>query len=326
MEKTNEELIELIKAGTDRTDNLLQLYNQNMGVIYKYCKPYSGRVEMADLLQESFIVLAEAVDKYDLGADYSFLTLFRYVFLTHFNRVIAPDTAAIKLPCNFAALIRRYKNLTRLYEQEFNEIPDDATYCEQLKITYTDLANIRRHIGKTDTLSLDFEYSDAGESFTFLDVLEDPEDKTENILNAEQHRELREALDEVLAKLPTDSADVLRQYFYNNMGLPEYAERNGITIQAASLRKLKALERIRRQPDSLRHLRFFITYDDIEYYAYKKKGARAFLSDHTSTTEKAAFQIIDLEKAKKRRAEKQTAYYDHIATKYTTDEQIAVEQ
>ena len=67
--RTNEEIVALIQAGQDRTDNLLQLYNQNMGVIYKHCKPYSGHIEMADLLQESFIVLAEAVDKYDLGAD-----------------------------------------------------------------------------------------------------------------------------------------------------------------------------------------------------------------------------------------------------------------
>lgn len=326
MAKTNEELIELIKAGVDRSDNLLQLYNQNMGVIYKHCKPYCGRVEMADLLQESFIVLAEAVDKYDLTADYSFLTLFRYVFLRHFNQVIAPEYSAIRLPCNFGALIRRYKKMTRIYEQEFNQIPDDRTYCEQLKITYTDLANIRQHIGKTDPLSLNFEYSDAGDSFTFIDILEDPEDKIENILDAEQQTELHEALEEVLAKLPKDNAEVLRQHFFNNKPLKEYAEEEGITEQAASLRKLKALERIRRQPESLRHLRFFITYDDIEHYAYKAKGIRAFLSDHTSTTENAAFHIIDIEAAKKRRAEKQTAYYDQIGAKYYTGEQIAAEQ
>lgn len=323
--KTNEELIKLIKAGTDRPDNLLQLYNQNMGVIYRYCKLYSGRVEMADLLQESFLVLAEAVDKYDLGADYSFLTLFRYVFLNHFNRVIMPEARAIKLPCNFLTLIARYKKMTRLYEQEFNKIPDDKTYCEQLKITYTDLANIRQHIGKADLLSLDFEYGDIWDNFTMMELLEDPADEIENILDAEQRRELREALDEILAKLPTNSADILRQYFFNNMDLPEYAKQKGITVQAAGKRKHNALERIRRQPENLQRLRFFVTYDDVTDFAYKPKGVKAFLSDRTSVTEAAAFHIIDMEKAKKKRAEKQTSYYDHIAAKYITGEQIAAE-
>ena len=324
--RTNEEIIALIQAGQDRQENLLALYNKNMPVIYKYCKQYSGRVEIADLLQESFLILAEAVDKYNLNSDYAFLTAFRYYFITHYERLIRPQETAIRLPVNFSMLIRRYKKMTRQYRRDFNQIPDDKQYCEALKITYYDLAKIRKHINDEEAYSLDYEYpGENGDSITLIELLEDPEDANEETLNREQQKELHDALEQILSKLPTENADVLREYFYNNVPLPSYAEKRGITCQAASLRKIKALERIRRQPDSIKRLRYFITPDEMRDFAYNYKSVRAFLSDRTSVTEQAALKIFDLERQKKATGQKQTSYYDHIGAKYMTADKIPAE-
>lgn len=326
MGKTNNELIALIKDGKNKQDNLLALYKQNKGFIYRLCKQYSGRVEMADLLQESFLLLAEAVDKYDPNSDYAFLTLFRYVFITHFNRYMATSTAAMAIPCHLSNAIKRYKRMTNTYEQELNKIPDDATYCRELKITYSDLANIRKYLNHDKVLSLDYEYSgtDRG-TFSLVDLVEDPEDMNEEVLNAEQLLELREALDIVLDRLPSDGADILRQYFYYDKSLKDYAEEKGITVQAASSRKNNAINKIRKTPESLEQLHYFINYDDVKAYAYRRKGVKAFMADRTSATETAAFNLLDLERKKTDLAKKQLAYYRHIATKYMLDEQEAVE-
>lgn len=325
--RTNDEIVALIKADHNRQDNFLALYNKNMGAIYNLCKQYGGSIEMSDLLQEAFIILAEAVDRYEPNSNYGFLTQLRYSFLTHFNRVMRPNTTAVKLPCYFSTMIQRYKKMTQQYKQERNEIPDDKTYCRALKITYTDLANIRKHLNVEDAYSLDYEYkSETGSTIPFSETLEDPKDATEEILNREQQEELHSALDQVLSGLPSENSDVLKAYFYNNMPLQTYAKRQGITLQTARLLKAQAIRQIRRQPESIKHLRYFLTPDEMRGIAYNRKSVRAFLTDQTSITEQAALKIIGLEQQKRRTARKQTAYYDHIATKYTTDEQIAAEQ
>ncbi len=59
--KTNETLVNLIRLGTDRAENLLQLWKQNKAFIATLARKYSGGAEMEDLEQEGFIGLCEAI-------------------------------------------------------------------------------------------------------------------------------------------------------------------------------------------------------------------------------------------------------------------------
>lgn len=47
--KTNETLVNLIRSGTDRAENLLQLWKQNKAFIATLARKYSGGAEMLTL-------------------------------------------------------------------------------------------------------------------------------------------------------------------------------------------------------------------------------------------------------------------------------------
>ena len=72
-QRTNEQLVTLIRAGEDPAGNMLKLWEQNKGFIAKMARKYSGYAEMDDLMQEGYLALNEAVEHYaDKGA--AFLT------------------------------------------------------------------------------------------------------------------------------------------------------------------------------------------------------------------------------------------------------------
>ena len=322
---SNEELVRLIRQGQDRQENLLELYNQNQGIIYKLCKPYSHKVEMADLLQEAFIVLAEAVEKFNHKGGYAFLTHFRYIFLNHFNRIVYKQTAPIPLPSNLAEMARRYRRLKNDYLTEIGKEPTDAAYCHELKITTNDLARVRAYINM-DVYSLDNKYTDEnGNDYALIDLIQDHYNGIDNYLDEEQRRELHDAMEKVLARLPEESAQVLKMRFYEQKTLDECGEALGKTKSAAQVCEIRALNTIRRTPESIKLLRTFVTPDEVYDLAMTRKGLKSFLLDGTSPTEHAAIKLLSLEEQRGSQAQKQTAYIDHIRAKYMTAEQTAIE-
>ena len=71
---TNEQLALRIKAGEDVADNMLQLYQQNMGIIKDYARKYRSMAEEEDLQQEAYFAICKAVDSYDPDKGVSFLS------------------------------------------------------------------------------------------------------------------------------------------------------------------------------------------------------------------------------------------------------------
>ena len=61
---TNEQLVELIQAGTDVADNMLRLYQQTAGLIAKIAGDYRGQEDLEDLKQQGYLGLYPAVDGY----------------------------------------------------------------------------------------------------------------------------------------------------------------------------------------------------------------------------------------------------------------------
>jgi RNA polymerase sigma factor (sigma-70 family) len=219
----------------------------------------------------------------------------------------------------------KYKKIRNIYLQEFNKEPSDAAYCHELKITLKDLARVRAYIN-TDVLSLDYKHTNAdGGEYALVDMLEDPIDPMDEVLDREQERELKEAVDKVLARLPKESADILKMRFYEQKTLKECGEVLGKTRAAAQVCENRALRTIRRTPESINLLRTFIDPDEVYDLALTRKSVKHFLTDRTSPTEYAAIRLLSLEEQKRTQAQKMTAYYDHIGAKYLIDEHLAVE-
>ena len=74
----NEELVKLIQNGTDVTENMQQLWQQNQGFIFKIAIQYQSLSELDDLIQESYFGLCKAVDHYNPDMDASFIVSAKY--------------------------------------------------------------------------------------------------------------------------------------------------------------------------------------------------------------------------------------------------------
>ena len=59
----NETLVKRIQQGENVNDNMMQLYDQNIGLLYRALKRYNGYdniIDKDDLMQEAYIYLYEA--------------------------------------------------------------------------------------------------------------------------------------------------------------------------------------------------------------------------------------------------------------------------
>lgn len=73
----NETLVKRIQQGENVNDNMMQLYNQNIGLLYRALKRYNGYdniIDKDDLMQEAYIYLYEAVSRYEANKGVRFTT------------------------------------------------------------------------------------------------------------------------------------------------------------------------------------------------------------------------------------------------------------
>lgn len=76
----------------------------------------------------------------------------------------------------------------------------------------------------------------------FIDFIADPEDFEEDIVSAEEIKELRK----VVSKLPSDEMDFIIMVYYSGASIKTYAEKNGLSYQQAVRKKNRILEKLRR--------------------------------------------------------------------------------
>ena len=75
---TNEQIVSEIRNGYSATDYMQSLYENNLPLIKKFIKPYTAYECEADLLQESYFGLLEAVKRYETDRNVQFMTFAQY--------------------------------------------------------------------------------------------------------------------------------------------------------------------------------------------------------------------------------------------------------
>ena len=71
---SNEEIVSEIRAGRSVSENMEILYTRNLPLIKKFIKPYTAYECEADLLQESYFGLWEAVQHYETSKNVRFMS------------------------------------------------------------------------------------------------------------------------------------------------------------------------------------------------------------------------------------------------------------
>lgn len=299
---TNEEIVNEIRAGNQNQDinNLLmELWNQNSGMIWKACGKYRKRIEEEDARQECFFALLEAVKEYDpeMGATFANYLFRRCTW--HLSRYAANYGQIIRLPEGRRQQIKTYLQFVRLWYQRSGTEPNQWTLNIYLGLSAEDIEQIKEDMRVLNLRSIDEPLTDDPEGGTLSDLIPDEEKDIDELLFIQDRKR---AIWKAVDSLKPAESEAIRLHYQHGLTYDQAAMVSGKTRQAirgslaAGIRKLRFNKRYKE-------LRSF-TDLSIEYSkGIQGTGSGTFHRTATSATEKTALWIMETEERFKRQRE-----------------------
>lgn len=276
----NEKIVKQIQNGENTSDNMLALYMQNKGMIFQIAKKYDSMAEMDDLMQESFLGLCEAVEKYKPDMGVAFSTYAYKVISSHLLRYIRNEK---NIPEYLQERIFQYEKLENAFLLQYGRKPKKGEFCHYLGIHERQLRNIEKYRKIRHIESLDAPIC---ENILLADTLESEIDVENNVLDKVQQEQLTSELWKTIENLPDKLPDILKMAYLENMTLQEIGERLGDTRDSIQWQKLKALQMLKQK----KNIRSFA-----EEYIYARavqgNGVERFRRTWTSSTERVALRL-----------------------------------
>lgn len=303
----NEELVKLIQNGTDVTENIQQLWQQNQGFIFKIAIQYQSLSELDDLIQESYFGLCKAVDHYNPDMDASFIHYASFWIRQQLMRYIKKNKT-VRIPEHTHGKIREYKKAVQQWQQRYHREPAEAEISDYIGIDGKTLEEIKRSALMGKIGSLDVPVGEESDG-TLYDLIPSGMDDKEDVLNKVANEELAEVLWGMVKELPGQQSEVLKMRFKENMKLREIGAVCGFSTDRARQIESKGLRAL-RNPKRSRILREFLDDERIYNSALHGNGVSSFSNTWTSSTERIALKRIeaDAEEASRRRAELKEDY------------------
>lgn len=292
---SNEELVKRIqggiRGGKEIQAALLELWNQNQGMLKKIVRQFSGMEEPEDLLQEAFFGVVRAAESFDPGAGATAATwICHHVKATLLRHV---DNWGRKSPCRIPvhALedVRKLRKVVHRYELKTGREPSEQELCRELDISPEALKRIRATEMILSAASLDAPVSTEDGEITMQELLPDPTADTEaDVLGSVENQELASVLWPLCDSL--DDSGAFRLRWKDGKSAAEIAEATGSSPEAIRASLQKTMKKI-REPRNKRMLQRFLP-EEAEATAYHG-GLQSFQHTGLSSTERAALKCLD---------------------------------
>ncbi len=281
---TNEEIIARIRRGDDLEGFL---FTQNRALIADIIQPYLVQgIEEDDLMQEAFLGLHEAAQRYDEDRGVRFMS-YAAPWIKHFCRAFLNKTKAVRIPSYRLEQIGQYKRLMNELETTGEKLTKKQI-CERLKIKPDDLREIRR-LMEIEPVSLSIPIGeDGGGAIELGDIVKDA-DFSSSVDDIYYQEQLREEMDRALNELEEDHARAIRLKYYSELTESRIGEVMGVSRNVAARYVSKGMRKL-RSPKISKRLREFI---DISYSMAWYGGLSNFKRTNTSSTEKAALRLFE---------------------------------
>lgn len=287
---TNEELVIRIRAGVDVADNMLQLWQQNQGLIGKIAGRYRGLADEDDLKQEGYFGLCEAVEHWDADRGVLFSgILFQYVR----NAMLryCQNNGTIRIPVGAGERILKYQRLREAFRLQVGREPTDREICYYLGVSEEILARIRKDAEMAKIGSLDKPLTGEDQETTVGDIFPSSGEMENDILDEVQLRQLQAVLWPMVDSLPGKIPGVLRARYQEQRTLKQIGEEYGCSMDNIRQIEQKGIRELRKSHRE-RMLRPFLQ-DYIDTHAYKGNGVGSFNRTWTSSTEKTALKLVE---------------------------------
>lgn len=307
---TNEELLLQAKNGDNQA--LEQLWTANKPFIITIVKKYTGEPLFPpdfdadgniigvnpDLMNESFLVMADCVSDYDPDCGYGFLTHLKHRIEWHFLRLVQ-EQSLVKVPSYMMALRKKYRNLIENYYKKNGKCPTDAEACEKLGIDQRQLDQVKGV--DLPLIWLDAPCGDSGDSDSLYELLEDEaaavcDIVTEKLYNSEVWKSIKKVV-------TVRQYDILQQRYMNGSTYADIGEQYNISPERVRTIIDNALIKIRSNGICMKELQ--LLEGEGAEHGYYVGGVGAFKNNlFTSSTEKKAVQNVARYQRRKRKRQR----------------------
>lgn len=286
----NEQLVIRIKAGIDAAENMLQLWQQNTGIIGKLAGRYSVLAEEEDLKQEGYLALCEAVDHYNPEACGSFMHYAIYWIKQRMLRY-GYNNSMVKIAVNERVKLNQYKRFTDSFVQETGRKPGRWEICQGMDIDERRLAHLEKTLRMEKTGSLEAVIGGEDEDITVGDTIAAPDDVEGEVLQVVLQDELKTAIWLLVDKLPKKQRQVLQMRYKEGLTQGEIGIRIGTSHQGAAEHERKGLRELRKPRNARILLPYLDRTPDTCYFL--GCGITAFNHSWTSSTERVALDMYE---------------------------------
>ena len=289
----NEQLVALIRAREDVSDNMLKLWQQNQGFIGKMAARYSSCAEIEDLKQEGYIALCEAVRHYDLASGVLFINYAAFWVKQQMSRYIDNCGSVVRIPVGVRGEIRRYKKICNEYRKYYGAEPSERELCALLRMSPEELRKIQENARKGQIQSLSAPIGADNEEMTLEDTVASDEDMEEECAGKLDRENMKRELWIAVDSLPADQAQTIRCHYMDGMTLKETGERQGISIERVRQNDRKAIRTLRLNKYSRKYRGYYEEY--LSAAPVRHVGVSSFQRTWTSEVEREVMRCAGKE-------------------------------
>ena len=293
---SNEEIVEQIRNGYHVTDNVQELYENNLPLIKKFIKPYTYYEPEEDLLQETFFGLYEAVQHYESSENVLFMTYAWYWIKQSIWRYMENSGSILRIPNAYRQKIIRYKKTVQEFEQTHGHTPTDEEIADYSLLPLYEIQKIKKYM--QDIVSLDAPIK-ADDELTLADTVADDfsleDDTVDKIFNEYQQSELWGIVERYT---DNQQEQVIRKYYKEGKTLSEIARESGISLERVRQYRAAGLRRL-RMSKPLREIREKCEIAEASVY---RSGFNRFKEHGDSIVEHIALRRAELEERYKQMA------------------------
>lgn len=241
----NEILVKRIQQGENVNDNMMQLYNQNKGILYKSLRHYKGYdniIDKNDLMQEAYIYLYDAVSRYNANKGIKFITYLTNSMKWKVGRDMR-NKRIIRIPEHLNESIVKYMNFREKYIKEYSKTPTDKEVIDELKMPKKRLQSIKKAVKILDVESMERQIA---EDLTISDMIRDHNNAIQNIEDNYDREILSSKFWKEINEILTESQiQILELRYVNNWTLQRCSEYLGISKQAVNESERNSFRKIR---------------------------------------------------------------------------------
>lgn len=306
---TNEQIVSEIRNGFSTTNNMQLLYESNLPLIKKFIKPYTAYECEADLLQESYFGLLEAVKRYETDRNVQFMTFAQYWIKQSVQRYLENCGSTVRIPTYTRTKMSRIRKATSQLRQEQGREPVPTEIAALLGVSVEEVQEIQGYM--QSVISLDTPIAEDN-SLTLADTLQADlsveNDTVDKIYSEHSKNELWGIVERYTA---TRKNDIIKEIFLHGKTMSAVAREQGVTIERVRQTKEKGLRRLRMGKAKRELLEKFDIVESRLYWG----GMKNYKEHGTSIVEYLAIQKLEaLERYERHLAEIEERRNERIAS------------